>query len=157
MKNLIITDNQSFHHVSPNFSNSADDSPDQTVHRIKVKCHVPLLYTTPSPGLPLTMSNWRGVNPWKKNCWKFWGILVTIVMCMEYTGDGVSDSQKRPPVPLQSFLKRIVPHPVSDTTTDKGGVDKSLKKLNRKLVQGKETDDVHTSHVIMWLWFGGVE
>ena len=30
MKSLIITDNQDFHHVSPYFSNSADDSPDQT-------------------------------------------------------------------------------------------------------------------------------
>ncbi len=28
MKGLIITDNQGFHHVSPNFSNSPDDSPD---------------------------------------------------------------------------------------------------------------------------------
>ncbi len=36
MKNLIITDNQGFHHVSPKFSNSPDDSPDQALNRIKI-------------------------------------------------------------------------------------------------------------------------
>ena len=35
MKSLIITDNQGFHHVSPKFSSSPDDSPDQTVNGIK--------------------------------------------------------------------------------------------------------------------------
>ena len=36
MKSLIITDNQGFHHVSPKFSNSPDDSPDQALNRIKI-------------------------------------------------------------------------------------------------------------------------
>ena len=36
MKNLIVTDNQGFHHVSPKFSNSPDDSPDQALNRIKI-------------------------------------------------------------------------------------------------------------------------
>ena len=42
-KSLIIIDNQAFHHVSPNFSNSVDDSPDQTVDRIKIEYHLPIL------------------------------------------------------------------------------------------------------------------
>ena len=33
---LIITDNQEGHRMSPNLSKSADDSPDQTVDRIKI-------------------------------------------------------------------------------------------------------------------------
>ena len=49
MKSLTITDYQAFHHVSPNFSNSADDSPDQTVNRIKIEYHLPLLSTTHRP------------------------------------------------------------------------------------------------------------
>jgi hypothetical protein len=36
MKSLITTDNQGFHHVSPRFSNSPDDSPDQALNRIKI-------------------------------------------------------------------------------------------------------------------------
>jgi hypothetical protein len=36
MKSLIITDNQAFHHVSPMFFNSPDDSPDQALNRIKI-------------------------------------------------------------------------------------------------------------------------
>ncbi len=36
MKSLIITDNQGFHQVSPRFSNSPDDSPDQALNRIKI-------------------------------------------------------------------------------------------------------------------------
>ena len=36
MKSLIISDNQAFHHVSPKFSNSPDDSPDQALKRIKI-------------------------------------------------------------------------------------------------------------------------
>ena len=36
MKSLIISDNQAFHHVSPKFSNSPDDSPDQALNRIKI-------------------------------------------------------------------------------------------------------------------------
>ena len=48
-------------HVSPySVSNSTDDSiesPDQTVNRTKIECHLPLLYTTHRPGLPLTMTN----------------------------------------------------------------------------------------------------
>jgi hypothetical protein len=36
MKSLIITDNQAFHHVSPKFSNSPDDSPEQALNRIKI-------------------------------------------------------------------------------------------------------------------------
>ncbi len=36
MKILIITDNQGFHQVSPMFSNSPDDSPDQALNRIKI-------------------------------------------------------------------------------------------------------------------------
>ena len=36
MKILIITDNQGFHHVSPKFFNSPDDSPDQALNRIKI-------------------------------------------------------------------------------------------------------------------------
>jgi hypothetical protein len=35
-KSLIISDNQAFHHVSPNFFDAADGSPDQTVKRIKI-------------------------------------------------------------------------------------------------------------------------
>ena len=54
MKSLIITDDQAFHNVSAYCSDSADDSPDQTVNRIKIECHLPLLYTTHRPGLPLT-------------------------------------------------------------------------------------------------------
>ena len=46
------TDNQAFRHVSPYFSQSADDSPDQTVDRTKIECHLILLYTTHPPGLP---------------------------------------------------------------------------------------------------------
>jgi len=42
-KSLIIIDNQAFHHVSPNFSNSVDDSQDQTVDRIKIEYHLPIL------------------------------------------------------------------------------------------------------------------
>jgi hypothetical protein len=33
---LIMTDNHEGRHFSPNLSNSADDSPDQTVDRIKI-------------------------------------------------------------------------------------------------------------------------
>jgi hypothetical protein len=33
---LIITDNQDFHHFSPNLSNSAHDSPDQTDDMIQI-------------------------------------------------------------------------------------------------------------------------
>jgi hypothetical protein len=36
MKSLIITDNQGFHQVSPRFSNSPDDSPDQALNRMKI-------------------------------------------------------------------------------------------------------------------------
>ena len=36
MKNLIVTDNQGFHHVSPKFFNAPDDSPDQALNRIKI-------------------------------------------------------------------------------------------------------------------------
>ncbi len=36
MKNLIITDNQGFHHVSPEFFNPPDDSPDHSLNRIKI-------------------------------------------------------------------------------------------------------------------------
>ncbi len=36
LKILIITDNQDFHHVSPKFFNSSDDSPDQALNRIKI-------------------------------------------------------------------------------------------------------------------------
>ena len=36
MKSLIITDNQGFHHVSPKFSSSPDDSPDQALNRITI-------------------------------------------------------------------------------------------------------------------------
>ena len=36
MKSLIITDNQGFHHVSPKFSCSPDDSTDQAVNGIKI-------------------------------------------------------------------------------------------------------------------------
>ncbi len=46
MKSLTITENQAFHHVSPNFSNSADDSPEQTVNRRKIEYYLPLLSTT---------------------------------------------------------------------------------------------------------------
>jgi hypothetical protein len=35
-KILIISGNQAFYHVSPNFSDAADGSPDQTVKRIKI-------------------------------------------------------------------------------------------------------------------------
>jgi hypothetical protein len=35
-KILIISGNQVFHRVSPNFSDAADGSPDQTVKRIKI-------------------------------------------------------------------------------------------------------------------------
>jgi hypothetical protein len=35
-KSLIISDNQAFHHFSPNFSDAADGSPDQTGKRIKI-------------------------------------------------------------------------------------------------------------------------
>ena len=60
-KGLIITDNQGFHHVSPNFSNSADDSPHQTVYRIKItkqfteweSYHLPIVTVHHTPhGLP---------------------------------------------------------------------------------------------------------
>ena len=54
-ESLIISDNQAFHDASPNLSNSADDSPDQTVDRIKIEYHLPILtiHHTP-PGLPGT-------------------------------------------------------------------------------------------------------
>ena len=65
-KSLIISDNQVFHDVSPNLSNSVDDSPDQTVDRIKIEYHLPILtiHHTP-PGLPLGV-NFQ-TNRTKKN------------------------------------------------------------------------------------------
>jgi hypothetical protein len=45
-KGLIISDNQVFHDVSPNLSNSADDSPDQTVDRIKMNITFPFSPST---------------------------------------------------------------------------------------------------------------
>ena len=50
MKSVIISDNQVFHHVSPKFSNSPDDSPDQELKRIKISYHLALVPSAP-PGL----------------------------------------------------------------------------------------------------------
>ena len=61
-KSLIISENQAFHHVSPNLANSADDSPDQTVDRITIEYHLPILtiYHT-APGLECIFAAHRWV------------------------------------------------------------------------------------------------
>ena len=124
MKSLIITDNQAFHHVSPYFSNPHDDSPDQTVNRIKIECHLPLLYTTHHPGLPLTIPTGQ-----KKNLVEnLSSILMRRVMTPKSRGERDSAAQKRPPVRLSDTfrVKKNSSTPVtSDTTTEKGGPDRN--------------------------------
>jgi hypothetical protein len=56
MKTLIITDNQGFHHVSPKFFNSPDDSPDQTLNRIKIYYHLTLVPGAPPSDQPSNRS-----------------------------------------------------------------------------------------------------
>ena len=52
---------QDFHHVSPNFSNSVDDSSDQTVNRMKIKYHLPILTIHPVTHHPdfFSLATWR--------------------------------------------------------------------------------------------------
>ena len=62
--------------------------------------------------------------------------------------DGDSAEQKRRPVTLSETVrvkKKTSTLITSDNTSDKGGSDKNTKTSSKYLVQGKQTDVVHTS------------
>ena len=107
-KNLIIIDNQSFHHVSPNLCNSEDDSPDQTVDRIKIYDIFPFSpSTTQHPDF-----HWLGLtdraNRRKKLHFEAEEnlILVRTSDAEEDKGDGGSATQKLWPAPLSDVSEQ---------------------------------------------------
>ena len=97
MKSLIITDNQDFHHVSPKFSNSPDDSPDQELNRIKIEYHLVLVPGAP-PGACMTVTNRPNRSEKRKKIVKIFeqkGGHGAAMPRKKGEGDGGSAAQKR--------------------------------------------------------------
>jgi hypothetical protein len=104
-------DNQGFHHDSPKFSNSPDNSPGQALDRIKIWYHLDLVHGEP-PGL---VWQWPTVQPFRKK-------IVQSQFFWELSPDKIHRWQKGTvAVPhrntellhcrTQSVVGRIVPHP----------------------------------------------
>ena len=97
-ESLIIKNNQVFHHVSPNFSNSADDSPDQTWQLTEKKSNILFAFSVLSRSTthhPDCLWLWlKNGSTGEKNCFEIFEVLTSshyfsweLVMPWNHTGD----------------------------------------------------------------------